>query len=161
MNNNYDNISKVELSLADYKELVEKAQANDDEINRRAVELYRKNGVCKVELNVSIYKNMNLRGDYEKFEYDLSPWVSNEESEYSTSPFCINSQMVKRIREAAKEIAENAFYYNFGKEFMEMNNILKYRGHTEHIRFRLLVVTVTGWLMAMACLITMLVVIYS
>lgn len=161
MDNNYDNISKVELSLADYKELVEKAQANDDEINRRAVELYRKNGVCKVELNVSIYKNMNLRGDYEKFEYDLSPWVSNEESEYNPSPFCISRKMAERIRKAATDIAENAFYYNFGREFMEMNNILKYRGHTEHIRFRLLVVTVTGWLMAMACLITMSVVIYS
>lgn len=158
MNNNYDNISKVELSLADYKQLVEKAQANDDEINRRAVELYRENGVCTVRLDVSIHKNTDFR-DYEQYNYDLSSWVKEDE-EYKPRPFCINSQMAKRIRKAAKDIAENAFYYNFGRQFMQMNNILKYRWHTEHIRYRLIAFTVAGWLMAMACLITMMVVIY-
>lgn len=158
MNNNYDLISKVELNLADYKQLVEQAQANDEEINRRAVELYRENGVCTVRLDVSIHKNMDF-SDYEQFNYDLSSWVKEDE-EYKPRPFCINSQMAKRIRKAAKNIAENAFYYNFGKVFMEINNILEYRRHTEHIRYRLIAFTVAGWLMAVACLVTMMVVIY-
>ena len=73
MNNNYDLISKVELNLADYKQLVEQAQANDDEINRRAVELYRKNGVCNVELEVRIRKDMDYGSDCEKYKYYFTP----------------------------------------------------------------------------------------
>ena len=161
MNNNYDLISKVELNLADYKQLVEQAQANDDEINRRAVELYRKNGVCNVELEVRIRKDMDYGSDCEKYKYYFTPYVRNEENEYNPSPFCISRQMAERIRKAAKEIAENAFYGNFGEHFMQMSNILKYRWRTEHIRYRLIAFTVAGWLMAMACLITMLVAISS
>lgn len=155
MDRDWNQLAKVELNVADYDNLVSLAKANEEEINRRAVELYRKNGVCEIRLDVSIERKLAWPTDdrFEKFQYTLSPRVYNEESEYNPSPFCINRQMVKRIKKVAKDIAENSFYYNFGGEFMQLNNIAKYRKHTETIRFRFLVVTITGW--ALAVIITL------
>ena len=151
MNSNWNQLTKVELNVADYDNLVSQAQANEDEINRRALELYRKNGVCKIELNVSIRNRENPYRDglYENYYYELSPYVKNAETDYcEPEPFCINKKMAERIKKVATDIADCAFYHHFGRNLKEINNILDYQRKTEAIRHRFIVVTITGWLLA-------------
>lgn len=151
---------KVELTEEEYNNLVSLAQFKADEIERRAVELYRENGICEMEINVRIDKEVDRwtsDDTYETFTYKFNPWsVRKEENEYEPSPFVINKEMVKRIKEAATSIAEYAFYLRFGEHMKEINNIMAYKRMMERERKRFIVLTVAGWLTGLTAMLIVL-----
>lgn len=145
---------EVKLSLEQYNTLVSLAEMKADMIEQRALELYRENSICRIEVKALFENHLedrNYGGDgYETYTFKLDPWyIENQEYDDTPKPFAITKQMAQRIRKVAANIAETAFYYRFGNHLEEINNIMAYKAKMEKERKKFIVVTICGWATAL------------
>lgn len=143
---------KIELSVDEYNNLVELAGASAGRIEERALEIYKKNGICEMDINVRIDKRVDKWSsddDTEEFQYVFKPhWMRVKETVDTPHPFAIDGDMRKKILRTVEEIGENAFYYRFGGHLAELNSIMDLKRRTELTRTRFIVTTVIGWAVA-------------
>lgn len=143
---------KIELTQEEYNNLVELAGASAERIDERALEIYKKNGICEMDINVRIDKRVDKWSsgdDVEDFKYVFKPyWMRMKETVDTPHPFTIDDEMKKKIIKTAESIGENAFYYMFGNHLMELNNIMDMKRQFARTRRNFIITTVLGWAVA-------------
>ena len=147
---------KITLTQTEYNRLVELAQANAKQIDERAVEYYKKNGVCGIHIDAYVREqNGGCDEIADTFRFDCQPRYGyvQPSDEYEPNPFAIDSATRQRITKFAASYATSAFYRKFGKQLMHINNAQRYERRAYHEWVMTRTLTLTGWLLAVLMLI--------
>lgn len=143
---------KVELTKGEYDRLVSLAQANADEIEKRAVEYYKKNGVCNIHIDAYVRsKNVYSSDDTpDTFRFDCQPQYGyvTPSDEYEPNSFAIDKETRLRIMRFASNYVTSVFTHKFGEHLKHINNA-KWYEHCAKRNWRIWkAFTSAGWLLA-------------
>lgn len=142
---------KVTLTQDEYNRLVSLARANAKQIEQRAVEYYKKNGVCGIHIDAYVREqNGGCDGIIDTYSFDCKPSYGyvTPSDEYTPTPFAIDRETRQRIMKFAASYATSAFYRKFGKQLMHINNAERYESRARRDWLICRAVTLTGWLLA-------------
>ncbi|MDO6737123.1 hypothetical protein [Wenyingzhuangia sp. 2_MG-2023] len=127
----------VQLRKTQYDDLVEKAEMNEAEIEKRADELYQKNGTYAISIEPKVTDFDN------KIKIKASAYVSDWNSK-----FPISDKDKRKIVQVAEEKAANLLENAFGDIIYNINAIKSAKAVLRN-RIRLFTgVSVTGWILA-------------
>lgn len=82
---------KITLTQTEYNRLVELAQANAKQIDERAVEYYKKNGVCGIHIDAYVREQNGAHDEIaDTFRFDCQPRYGyvRPSDEYRPNPLC-------------------------------------------------------------------------
>lgn len=141
---------KVELTQNEYNRLVQIATMKAKKIEEKAREIYKKEGVVKIEFDGRFVSQRygERAPEHYKFEVGCYDNCVNPIGEYDNKLFAIPQEMRRRIAEKVKRYVEEVFVGQFGEHLYNINAILDLKAETEKERRKALVWTVTGWLLA-------------
>lgn len=143
---------KVTISVEEYNRLVSLARANASQIEQRAVEYYRENGVCKIHVDAYL-RGMEGACDTikETFSFECQPRYCHilPSGEYMSTPFAIDQKTRQRISRFVAEYVSSSFRHTFGKQLMSINNALCYERQARRDWKFLRVFSFVGWLIAL------------
>lgn len=141
---------KVELTQNDYNRLVQMATMKAKKIEKRAREIYDKEGVVKIEFDGRfVSKRYGERApEHYQFEVGCYEFCVNPTGKYEKKLFAIPQEMRRRIAEKVKRYVEEVFVGQYGEHLSKINVILELKTQTENERRKALVWTLTGWLLA-------------
>lgn len=144
---------RITLTQGEYNRLVALARANAKQIEQRAVEYYKKNGVCSIHIDAYVREHngaSNTIADTYRFDCQPQYGYVMPSGEYEANPFAIDRETRQRIMKFAASFATAAFYRKFGKQLMHINNAERYERRAQNYMTKCIVITVTGWLLAVA-----------
>jgi len=147
---------KITLTQDEYNRLVSLAKAKAKQIEERAVEYYKKNGVCSIHIDAYVREqNGGCDEIADTFRFDCQPRYGyvTPSDEYEPNPFAIDSATRQRIMKFAASYATSAFYRKFGKQLMHINNAMRYERRAYREWVMNLALALTGWLLATLLLI--------
>ena len=141
---------KVELTHAEYNNLVALARMKAKKIEERAREIYDKEGVLKIDFSCQLYRK--IYGEVETYRHNFSCSCS----EYSVTPtgdyektlFKIPQESRLKIAKHVKRICEDAFMYYFGEHMLNLNEIERLKHKQQRMIYKFIIWTVVGWLLA-------------
>ena len=141
---------KVELTQDDYNRLVQMATMNAKKIQKKAQEIYDKDGVVKIEFDGRFVTKRDGERETEHYSFDVSckQYNVNPTGEYEKTMFSIPQEMRQRIATKVKRYVDEVFVANFGEQMFHLNAILEVKEKTERQRRNFFIWTVTGWLLA-------------
>lgn len=141
---------KVELTQNEYNLLVQIATMKAKKIEEKAREIYKKEGVVKIEFDGRfVSKRYGERApEHYKFEVCCYEYRVNPTGEYEKNLFAIPQEMRRRIAEKVKRYVEEVFVGQFGEHLFKINAIRDLAAKTEREKRKAFVWTVTGWLLA-------------
>ena len=142
---------KVELTLDDYNRLVQMATMSAKKIEKRAREIYEKEGVVKIEFDGRFVTKRDGERETEHLKFDVSCKSYNVRptGEYEEKPlFSISQEMRERIARKVSDYVEEIFDGNFGEHMSELNAIVAIKAKEERQRRKYSVLTLMGWLLA-------------
>ena len=150
---------KVELTQSDYNRLVSLAQMKAKKIEERAREFYEKEGVARIRFEGRITRKRYGELETEHFDFECEP------AEYSVTPsgefektlFKIPQKQRQRIAQKVGRYVEDVFVAFFGERMYHLNEILKIKAKAERDRRIFIIWTITGWLAALAMMITIII----
>lgn len=133
---------KVELAKNEYDRLVSLAQANADEIEKRAVEYYKKNGVCNIHIDAYVRSKTAYSDDMaDTFRFDSQP-------QYEPNPFAIDKETRLRIMRYASDYVTSVFTHKFGEQLKYINKAKEYEYRARRDWRISRAVTLIGWVVA-------------
>ena len=142
---------RITLTQDEYNRLVSLARAKAKQIEERAVEYYKKNGVCGIHIDAYV-RNEDYGCDEiaDTYRFDCQPRYGyvTPSDEYEPNPFAIDRETRQRIMKFAANYATSAFYRKFGKQLMHINNAERYESRARRDWLIGRAVTLTGWLLA-------------
>jgi len=142
---------RITLTQDEYNRLVSLARAKAKQIEERAVEYYKKNGVCGIHIDAYV-RNKDYGCDEiaDTYRFDCQPRYGyvTPSDEYEPNPFAIDRETRQRIMKFAANYATSAFYRKFGKQLMHINNAERYESRARRDWLIGRAVTLTGWLLA-------------
>lgn len=144
---------RITLTQDEYNRLVALARANAKQIEHRAVEYYKKNGVCSIHIDAYVREDNGASNEIaDTYRFDCQPQYGYvmPSGEYEANPFAIDRETRHRIMKFAASFATAAFYRKFGKQLMHINNAERYECRARNYMTKCIVITVTGWLLAVA-----------
>ena len=144
---------RITLTQDEYNRLVSLARANAKQIEQRAVEYYKKNGVCSIHIDAYVRDDNGASDEIaDTYRFDCQPQYGyvTPSGEYEDNPFAIDRETRQRIMKFAASFATAAFYRKFGKQLMHINNAERYERRAQNYMTKCIVITVTGWLLAVA-----------
>lgn len=144
---------RITLTQDEYNRLVALARANAKQIEQRAVEYYKKNGVCSIHIDAYVREDNGASNEIaDTYRFDCQPQYGyvTPSDEYEDNPFAIDRETRQRIMKFAASFATAAFYRKFGKQLMHINNAERYERRARNYITKCIVITVTGWLLAVA-----------
>ena len=146
---NYVN-PKVEMTLDDYNRLVSLARMNAKKIEKRAREIYDKEGVVKIEFDGRFITKRYGEREADNYVFDVTCREYNilPTGEYEKTLFTIPQEMRQRIADKTKRYVEEVFEGKFGEHMSSINAIRDLEKKTERERFKFAVWTIAGWLLA-------------
>lgn len=141
---------KVELTEKDYNRLMKMAKMKAKEIEERAREIYEKEGVVKIEFDGRFVTNRygERETEHYRFEVFCKPYNVNPTGEYEKTMFSIPQEMRQRIATKVKRYVEEVFVSHFGEHMFHLNAFVEAEEKAERQRRKFLILTVTGWLLA-------------
>lgn len=141
---------KVELTQSDYNRLVQMATMNAKEIEKRAREIYEKEGVVKIEFDGRLITKRYGERETEHYKFDVicEAYTVSPTGEYEKTLFSIPQKMRQRIATKTKNYVQGVFDSYFGEHLVKLNAIKDLEGKTEKERRRFVVWSLTGWLLA-------------
>lgn len=142
---------KVELTQNDYNRLVQMATMKAKKIKERAREIFVKEGVVKIEFDGRFVTKRDGERVTEHYKFDVfckSYQVRPFDNEYDKPIFSIPQEMRERIATKVKRYVEEVFIANFSEHALKLNAIEKLKEKTERERRQFIVLSVTGWLLA-------------
>ena len=141
---------KVELTQNDYNRLVSMARMNAKKIEKRAREIYEKEGVAHIYFNGGFQTKRYGEMSTERLEFVCSckQYNINPSGEYEETLFCIPQESRQRIADKTKRYVEEVFEERFGEHMSSINAIRDLEKKTERERFKFAVWTIAGWLLA-------------
>lgn len=144
---------RITLTQNEYNRLVALARANAKQIEQRAVEYYKKNGVCSIHIDAYVREDNGACNEIaDTYRFDCQPQYGYvmPSGEYEANPFAIDRETRQRIMKFAASFATAVFYHKFGKQLMHINNAERYERRAQNYMTKCIVITVTGWLLAVA-----------
>lgn len=139
---------KVEIKLDEYNRLMEQAQLNAEQIEKRARELVEKEGIVDLRFCGYFHKTFG-QNEYPRYEFEVGM------KEYQVSPcegdnkfFSIPQQTRERIARKVSRYVEEVFETSFGQHMLNLNEAEKLRERAARERRRFIIWTIGGWLMA-------------
>ncbi len=131
----------VQLRESEYKEMAELAKLNEDEVNKRAIELYNRRGLVSVEIKYFIehsyyggFRLNNSTDAYTPDSYDDGFKIA----------FADKRKIIKEVEYFSKGLIDNSLAKHLGG----LNSIKEARKAVDEERLRFIVLSVVGWLLA-------------
>ena len=150
---------RVELTQNDYNHLVQMATMKAKKIEERAREIYEAEGIVKIQFDGRVKWKRN--GEYEtehyKFDCDCEDYHVSPSGDFDKSLFFIPQKMRERIADMVCDYVEGQFESNFGEHMKEISYIERRKAQIERERRRFIIVTIVGWMMALAMFIGLLI----
>ena len=149
---------KIELTQNDYNRLVSMATMKAKKIDERAREIYDKEGVVKIEFDGRIQTRRygELNTEHYKFDVSCESYTVSPTGEYEKTLFSIPQEMRERIAGKVKRYVEGVFASYFGEHLTKLNAVKDLEAKTDREWRKLIVWTMTGWLLALLMLIAVL-----
>lgn len=141
---------KVELTQNDYNRLVSMATMNAKKIEKRAREIYDKEGVVRINFDGRFTTKRYGERETDHYVFDCACKSYNiaPSGEYEETLFTIPREMRERIAKKVKRYVEEVYMGNFGEHMLKFNAIKDMKAKAEMDRRKFIVWTVTGWLLA-------------
>jgi hypothetical protein len=140
---------KVELTQNDYNRLVELARMKAKKIEKRAREIYEKEGVTHIHFDGRFKSKRYGEQSTEHLEFECSCYSVEPSGEYGEETlFKIPQETRQRIATKVKRYVEEVFEGRFGEHMCYINAFLDLRAKAEMERCRFIFWTVAGWLLA-------------
>ena len=134
----------VQITDWEYNKLVENARLKEKEIEKRASDLYKKNGTFQVLICIDTPEKDYKEKIYFKFHSHV-PYSGNEK-------IPIKEVDRKRIEKVFNRLIEGVMIDKFGKQICDINYYTKKTREIEWLKIKLIGVTICGWLTALALL---------
>ena len=149
LKNTYVN-PKVELTQAEYNNLVALARMKAKKIEERAREIYEKEGVVKIDFSCNLYRKSygEVEIDRHNFSCSCSEYRITPTGDYEKTLFKIPQESRVKIAKHVKRICEDAFMYYFGEHMLNLNEIVRLKHKQQRMIYKFIIVTVVGWLLA-------------
>lgn len=147
---------KIELVKNEYDRLVSLAQANADEIEKRAVEYYKKNGVCNIHIDAYVRSKTAYSDDMaDTFRFDCQPQYGyvTPSDECEPNPFAIDKETRLRIMRYASDYVTSVFTHKFGNQLKHINKAKEYEYRARRDWRISRAVTLIGWVVAVLLLV--------
>lgn len=140
---------KVELTLDEYNKLVDMARMKSKKLERRAREIFEKEGVVTINFEGTIRRKRfgELCSEHYDFKCHTTPFPSDDA--YNTNKvFGIPQKERERIAQKVSRYVEEVFVANFGENLYHINEAKKLEAKADNARKTFIVVTFVGWLLA-------------
>lgn len=140
---------KVELSQSDYNRLVSMATMNAHKIEKRAREIYEKEGVVKIEFDGRFIAKRYGERETEHYKFDVicEPYtIMPDRGEKGL--FTIPQKMRQRIATKTKNYVQGVFDSYFGEHMLNLNEIERLKHKQQRMVDKFIIVTLVGWLLA-------------
>lgn len=139
----------VMMSKKDYDEMSELAMLNKQQINEKAVELWKsKAAELKLTMEIRSDNGSHIVG-YNTYKFKTDAYLYEKSGKFS-----ISDKAKERFENLVKNLAYELMLHHFGKELSGINGISKALGKAEYQRRKFIVFTIIGWLMAIAMLLS-------
>jgi hypothetical protein len=132
----------VQISEKEYKELAEKANYNQAEIERLAREMYEEKGVFRIELEIQVQREYN-----ESISFEVKNWVSDKDR------YELSYEARHKIMKYANKKMQELMTRKFGRQINDINFWNKRLKLLRNWKWKFIGLTVFGWLAALAILI--------
>lgn len=131
----------VQLSNRDYNALVNKAEQNEQEIEKRAHEMYKENGYLGVNVNLSyIHKRDGYLKDQHSEKFDTEISIQDWKGKH-TMPVDQKKKLIKFVKRKLDWFMEN----EFGDAIYEIERIREAREEYENKTRKSNVSPFSGW----------------
>lgn len=139
------------LRKSEYDKLVELAEANEKEIQDRALKMWKEKGIPQLDIRMEI-RSLGGRDiiDSGKYKFEAGSYIYNKEGN-----FCITEKAKERFSNMVREWTHELMERNFGERLMAVNEWNKKVDRLESIRKRFISFTLIGWLMALAMFVSL------
>lgn len=141
---------KVELTQAEYNNLVALARMKAKKIEERAREIYDKEGVTKIQFTGRFYRIRNSEVECDKYEFtvDCNDYGISPAGDYEETLYKIPQKSRQKIAKCVKNFVQEAFMYYFGEHMLNLNEIERLKHKQQRMVNKFIIVTVVGWLLA-------------
>ena len=132
---------KVELTQAEYNNLVELARMKAKKIEERAREIYEKEGVVKIDFSCRLYRKSygEVETDRHNFSCSCSEYRITPTGDYEKTLFKIPQESRVKIAKHVKRICEEAFMYYFGEHMLNLNEIERLKHKQQRMIYKFII----------------------
>ena len=134
----------VQLRESEYKDLVEKANLNESQINEKALMLYNDRGVAEIQIQLK-HENSDW---YNTFRFDCSAYVW-----YKDEKFFIPEGLRNRLGKILKDAMLMEMREVYGESERLFNKLKQQSKGLSAFKWFMAVVATAGWLSFVLCLI--------
>lgn len=148
--------AKVELTESDYNRLVQLANMKAKKIEERAREIYKTEGVTEINFTGRFSRKRYGEVEWDRyiFTVDCNDFGITPTGDYKETLYKIPQESRQKIANKVKRFVEEAFTSYFGEHMLNLNEIERLKHRQQLYINRFIVVTITGWLLAMVmCLV--------
>lgn len=141
---------KVELTQAEYNNLVALARMKAKKIEERACEIYDKEGVTRIQFTGRFYRirNSEVECDKHEFTVDCKGYGISPAGDYKETLYKIPQESRQKIANRVKYFVTEAFMCYFGEHMLNLNEIERLKHKQQRMVNKFIIVTVVGWLLA-------------
>lgn len=149
---------KVELTQEDYNNLVALARMKAKKIEKRAREIYEKEGVTKIQFTGRFYRKQfgEVESERDEFTVDCAEHMITPTGEYEKTLYIIPQESRKKIAEHVKGFVQDTFVSMYGEHMANINKTKSLVHKAEMLRNKFVTWTVVGWALAVLMLIAVL-----
>ena len=149
---------KVELTQEDYNNLVALARMKAKKIEKRAREIYEKEGVTKIQFTGRFYRKQfgEVESERDEFTVDCAEHMITPTGEYEKTLYIIPQESRKKIAEHVKGFVQDTFVSMYGEHMANINQTKNLVHKAEMLRNKFVTWTVVGWALAVLMLIAVL-----
>ena len=146
---------KVELTQEEYNNLVALARMKAKKIEERAREIYKKEGVTKIQFTGRFYRKQygEVESERDEFTVDCAEYQITPTGEYEKTLYIIPQESRKKIAEHVKGFVQDTFVSMYGEHMANINQTRNLVHKAEMLRNKFVIWTVVGWALAVLMLI--------
>lgn len=148
----------IELTLAQYNNLVSLARMKAAKIEKRAREIYEEEGVIKIEFTGRFYRKQfgEVEGERDVFVIDCAEYCVTPSGEYEKTLYKIPQKGRKKIAEHVKSYLEDTFEAMYGEHMANINETKRLVHKAKMQNNKFVIWTVLGWALAVLMIIAIL-----
>ena len=137
MNNNY----QIILDKKEYDRIIELANANQELINKKAREMWEKEGKVIIEIGMKLESDRRENIDsYDTYHFDSYTLM------WTSGKFYIPERLKEKLRTMITYQTKSLMEKNFGENLLHINNVINLETHHKRLIKRYSIFALTGWI---------------